>query len=175
MSLHLCSKGWRNELIRLWFKLLHFILSSSFSSSASTKHFRVFFFFGETGHHLRICYPDAYFGQTEPSVYLTSITRSSLFVFVSCRVRKEIKRPQKKKPVNAFMLFMKEKRPTVKSTIKRRGNSAVTAHLGSVVSVLLYGCYNLIKLHVPSFSFDTLNVLYCWPCWHLLRTVELSE
>lgn len=45
MSLHFCSKGWRNELIRLWFKLLHFFLSSSFSSSASTKHFRVFFFF----------------------------------------------------------------------------------------------------------------------------------
>lgn len=64
----------------------------------------------------------------------------SLF-FVSCRVRKETKHSQKKrvytkKPLNAFRLFMQDMRPTVGPTIKRRGNSAVTAHLGSVVSVL---------------------------------------
>lgn len=70
-----------------------------------------------------------------------SITPCSLFVFVSCRVREDTKLSRNtqvyiKKPLNAFMLFLKEKRPTVTPAIKRRGNRAVTSHLGSVVSVL---------------------------------------
>lgn len=60
--------------------------------------------------------------------------------FVSCRESKRTKLLQKKqvyikKPLNAFMLFMKEKRSTVRPSIRVQGSGVVNAFLGSVVSV----------------------------------------
>lgn len=62
-------------------------------------------------------------------------------LFVSCRERKTSKQPQKKevyikKPLNAFMLFMKEQRPTVSPAIRWKGSGVVNAFLATVVSVL---------------------------------------
>ncbi|CAF94530.1 unnamed protein product [Tetraodon nigroviridis] len=55
----------------------------------------------------------------------------------SSRKRKQAERPQKqqvyiKKPLNAFMLFMKEQRPTVRPSIRCQGSGAVNAFLGKV-------------------------------------------
>ncbi|TWW75665.1 Transcription factor 7-like 1-A HMG box transcription factor 3-A, partial [Takifugu flavidus] len=57
--------------------------------------------------------------------------------FVSCRESKRTNRLQKKevyikKPLNAFMLFMKDKRSTVRPSIRVQGSGAVNAFLGSV-------------------------------------------
>lgn len=68
-----------------------------------------------------------------------------LFVSVSDRKINQTERPQKKqayikKPLNAFMLFMKEQRPTVRPAIRCQGSGAVNAFLGTVVRVLLPIC-----------------------------------
>lgn len=68
---------------------------------------------------------------------------------MSCRESKRTKRLQKKqvyikKPLNAFMLFMKDKRSSVRPSIRVQGSGAVNAFLGSVVSVQLLCVYLLM-------------------------------
>lgn len=63
---------------------------------------------------------------------------------MSCRKRKEPKQLQErevyiKKPLNAFMLFMKHERPLMCPEIRRQGSGVVSAHLGMAVSLCLAG------------------------------------
>lgn len=64
-------------------------------------------------------------------------------MFVSCSWTRKTERAKKsqvyvRKPLNAFMLFMKERRATVGPGIRRRGSGAVNSFLGSVVRLLLW-------------------------------------
>lgn len=43
-----------------------------------------------------------------------------------------------KKPLNAYMLFLKEQRPHVKPKLKSRGNAGVNAYVGEKVSVFSF-------------------------------------
>lgn len=70
---------------------------------------------------------------------LIIIIRRSLFVLRESKRTKQTQKNQVyiKKPLNAFMLFMKEQRPNVRPAISLQGSGAVSAFLGLVVSVAL--------------------------------------
>lgn len=70
---------------------------------------------------------------------LIIIIRRSLFVLRESKRTKQTQKNQVyiKKPLNAFMLFMKEQRPNVRPAIGLQGSGAVSAFLGLAVSVAL--------------------------------------
>ena len=45
----------------------------------------------------------------------------------------EENRPYIKKPLNAFMVFMREHRPFIDEDVKRKGNGVVNMHLAQTV------------------------------------------
>lgn len=47
--------------------------------------------------------------------------------------RLEKNRPYIKKPLNAFMVFMREQRPHIDEEVKRKGNGVVNMHLAQKV------------------------------------------
>lgn len=48
----------------------------------------------------------------------------------------EENRPYIKKPLNAFMVFMREHRPFIDEEVKRKGNGVVNMHLAQTVGLL---------------------------------------
>lgn len=69
----------------------------------------------------------------------------SLTLFLSIRGKKEKKlqevndeKPYIKKPLNAYMLFMMDQRPSIPPEYWTQGSSAVNAHLGEKVSFLYF-------------------------------------
>lgn len=61
------------------------------------------------------------------------------------RPAKEPKRPHVKKPLNAFMLFMKEQRPKIAAEFTLKESAAINQILGKRVCILFYMqlCRNL--------------------------------
>ena len=57
------------------------------------------------------------------------------------RPAKEPKRPHVKKPLNAFMLFMKEQRPKIAAEFTLKESAAINQILGKRVSALLFSDY----------------------------------
>lgn len=64
-------------------------------------------------------------------------------MFLSIRHKKKKKEPEVKdeksyieKPLNAFMLFMEEQRPTIAPELWKKGSGSVNAFLGKLVTVL---------------------------------------
>lgn len=47
----------------------------------------------------------------------------------------EENRPYIKKPLNAFMVFMREHRPFIDEEVKRKGNGVVNMHLAQTVGL----------------------------------------
>lgn len=135
----LCFKVWgfAEFPIRLCGSLLCSSYSFSSYSSCSCSHM------SSSGHKFRV-------NQAQPNI--TSVSHVRIMVFFVCllvsvfdRKRNQTERPQKKqvyikKPLNAFMLFMKEQRPTVRPAIRCQGSGAVNAFLGTVVRVLSFKC-----------------------------------
>lgn len=51
----------------------------------------------------------------------------------------EKNRPYIKKPLNAFMVFMREQRPHIDEEVKRKGNGVVNMHLAQKVGTSVEG------------------------------------
>lgn len=161
----LCLKVWgfAEFPIRLWGSLLCSSNSFSFYSSCSCSHM------SSSGHKFRV-------NQAEQNITSVSYVYGIMFFFVCLfvsvfdRKRNQTERPQKKqayikKPLNAFMLFMKEQRPTVRPAIRCQGSGAVNAFLGTVVRVLSWFVFKYLQRLISGwFSPDC-----------LLPLVEISE
>lgn len=76
-------------------------------------------------------------------------------------------KPYIKKPLNAFMLFMKEQRPTIAPELRKQGSGPVNAVLGTMVTVL---CIS-VKLKYT----HIINVyVYYYFVWSILMSYPLS-
>lgn len=58
----------------------------------------------------------------------------------------EKNRPYIKKPLNAFMVFMREQRPHIDEEVKRKGNGVVNMHLAQKVGTSAEDCLRLSDL-----------------------------
>lgn len=58
----------------------------------------------------------------------------------------EDNRPYIKKPLNAFMVFMREHRPFIDEEVKRKGNGVVNMHLAQTVGPPVTGSPLLVSI-----------------------------
>lgn len=63
----------------------------------------------------------------------------------------EKNRPYIKKPLNAFMVFMREQRPHIDDEVKRKGNGVVNMHLAQKVGTSV-ACFKLPFLSMCFFQ-----------------------
>lgn len=72
------------------------------------------------------------------------------------RQAKEPKRPHVKKPLNAFMLFMKEQRPKIAAEYTLKESAAINQILGKRVSVIAIFDFYYQQLFIRFFYFKRL-------------------